>query len=489
VIKDRSQGLADLTRILRHNQRSLRSGVLDGISFQDIFDALFRATSNERSTYFKSLASSSKASKSTAGTRLSNCASSLRQTVQVAVSNIKIKTVRAIIHHVLTFSLDPHGELCEPLALDFIKSLSLVLSYPAHVENLSTQEWEAVCSFCLGQIRNCSSLVEDATSGGASLRVLKQPSTQSSVRTSRSAVQLSQESSIGRALQKQLLGELVLCLRSMVSHPSAPLPGSCDDILTALLQLLDTSGSTNNTEIDALSAVNCVLRRIRTENVKLSERHTSHLVLTTRRFITAKSTPIKDEISIALVLMEPYIRRMTKRSMPSDDFFHDINGLAELLQNDYSRRAEKDQLRLEDLHLRFSGVADALTLPCFALRYGNAQAERDWTSVAVIVLFYQSQSDRDSEVARHNDLGDADSRQKRPRLIRWEDELLRMLKTPSASTRVCALQLLCFRLQLMPSTLEYMTQAIDSLSAHISDDNTTVAGWTLLAYAWSVFMP
>lgn len=396
--------------------------------------------------------------------------------------NIRLKTLKALLDHILETLPDARGNFCEPLALDYAKCLNEILAHQPHVEHLPRALWEQVCDFCLDAVQSATVNNEIDASPGASGVSDGMAITGLSMRSSRSGYQTSQSAATGRSSQKLIVEEFLSCLRHLTAPPSAPVVSRARRIFSSLISHLSAAQSLSKSHQDAVAAIHQTLIQTRTEAVQLTRTSTVDLLRMTRGLWGHKYVPAKDELLIMLVLLHPYVMQGIKADNASR-LRAELASLLEVMRTEYSRRSEKDQLHLEDLELRLAGERQNISLECstFALRDGVAKAEHPWT-VMQLIAFFHSIVGSDSLEAAHGSVEDDGIRsRKRMRLQHWSDELLRMIHDPQASARVCALQVIAATLQRSGINEDLMQSLIESLYPLIGEDRGTESSWVLLA--------
>ncbi|GAB7347204.1 hypothetical protein MBLNU459_g3311t2 [Dothideomycetes sp. NU459] len=350
-VKGRSEGFANLKHVLRHNQGNPKLGRLNDKYFHKVFEVLFRVASAERSAYLKSLDSTSKTVRSASATRLTSCASTLRLAVDVGLRKIRARTVAALLDHILDTLLDANGECCEPLALDYVRCLSALLSYEPHVEHLKKSQWEEVTAFCLARIQSANS--QAAVNALVGTDRAASSSSRLSVRLSHTLSRSSQAAKTAGLLPKQVLDEFVTSLKHLTSAPFAPLLEKSKAILSAVLDSFRASSSMTQSQVNALVILNNTLQQVRTEDIGLTDTVTRDCIQVARQLWSSKLVSIKDEVLVLLVMLHPYIK---KQSQTFEDplFAGELESLVETLRTEYARRDVKDQLQLDDLALQLS---------------------------------------------------------------------------------------------------------------------------------------
>ncbi|GAB7347205.1 hypothetical protein MBLNU459_g3311t1 [Dothideomycetes sp. NU459] len=368
-VKGRSEGFANLKHVLRHNQGNPKLGRLNDKYFHKVFEVLFRVASAERSAYLKSLDSTSKTVRSASATRLTSCASTLRLAVDVGLRKIRARTVAALLDHILDTLLDANGECCEPLALDYVRCLSALLSYEPHVEHLKKSQWEEVTAFCLARIQSANS--QAAVNALVGTDRAASSSSRLSVRLSHTLSRSSQAAKTAGLLPKQVLDEFVTSLKHLTSAPFAPLLEKSKAILSAVLDSFRASSSMTQSQVNALVILNNTLQQVRTEDIGLTDTVTRDCIQVARQLWSSKLVSIKDEVLVLLVMLHPYIK---KQSQTFEDplFAGELESLVETLRTEYARRDVKDQLQLDDLALQLSPDHnnDHLSLQTYVYDFG-----------------------------------------------------------------------------------------------------------------------
>lgn len=442
--------------------------------------------STERSNYLRSQSNVSKTVRSASSLRLSSCAAALRIAVEFGVRNIKVKTLKALIDHILESLPDARGEFCEPLALDYTKCLNEIFAYQPHVEHLPLELWEQVCTFCLEALGARTNDSEEDAALGASVAASYSSSKGDNLRSSRSNAKLPRTSQVGRPLQKNIAEELVSCLRHLTEAPSAPLLPCSHQILSVMINYLSDVHSPGKSVQDAVAVIHQTLARTTTEAVQTTLSLTEKLLRVTRALWPLRSGAVKDELLVLLVLLKPYIRHSV-RALDLDVVRAEAGALLEAMHNEYTKRTgkEREVLHLEDLSLRFANAAIQSGLNCqvFALRNGNPRSENAWATLRMIAFLHSLQEHRSSEEdGQAVELEPSRSR-KRQRLQHWIDDTLRSCNDSQASTRVCALQCISMSAQITRLDENSMLRVLDELSLRTADDGGLVSSWAFMALA------
>jgi ataxia telangiectasia mutated family protein len=143
-VKERQAAIASLRAALT------RDGVvaeLDNTSkrlgWLALFQALFTAVLNEKSSATHGSKSASAAKK-----RVAEAASAVRWLTERSVYQLTHKNViKALLNHLVQTS-SHQGQLFLPIALDYAKSIRCVLDYPPHLEHIDDEMWVKLAEMC-----------------------------------------------------------------------------------------------------------------------------------------------------------------------------------------------------------------------------------------------------------------------------------------------------------------------------------------------------
>ena len=405
----------------------------------------------------------------------------------MAVPHIKGKTLRALIDYFIENFLDPHGNCCEPVAPDYVRSLSSLLAYPPHAERLDQHQWRKVFDFCQDQLRHLTVEPIDDSRAGASPVASRRSGGDLSLGTSVPTDRSSQAPRARGAVQKQLAADFTAVTRHLLGTPSAPVTQIAYVTFSLLVGILETTGILGNGEVDTLACINHVLSGIRTEATSLVLQYASRLLVLARQLWDSKIHEMKHELLHMLILLSPFVQHAACHTDTAFDITDGAERLVDVLLNDYSRRPEKDQLLMADLDFVTQRPCTALSNSVFALHDGlprvshdkkGLDAEHCW-SILELLSLYTVKPSAVAGVDSNEELVDVP--RKRFRQASWIDELLRLAKDPASSARICALQLLTFHSQLLPLTLQDLSRILDGVIPLTGDKSASVASWAFMA--------
>lgn len=476
--------------ILEYNQSNGKLQTLDKDALQHFFEQLFAAATTEKKTYVKTWKSSSKGADA-AASRLAKCAQVLLLATKIVVQQMRLKLVRTLLEHIMQTLPMGGGDFCEPLSLDYMRSMRTVLEYQPHVEHLSRSIWESAAEFCLQFLDSLHRADVDSDDvPPASAKSHEATPEPFSGRTSRSGFgdSLNQSrkprdstASANSALSRRQ-GELFLCLRQLTQATNAPVLDNAESIVSVLISALHSLPGSNSSQQDAFATINNVLKVAMLHSIRLTQHFLSQLIPIIKSSWTTKQVFSRDELLVTLVLGMPHIKHMMK--VPeNEDFREHIVRLLETVQREYSKRFEKDQLQAEELEMRCASDVDDSTflkLPTFCLTPDNARSETNWTILTILGRFYVVLDGLNERKATASDESLKGRPSKRLRASDNTSDLLRSLNDPSAASRVAALQVLTF-VAAQPGFDGDLEDILERLTSLLSETKGSIATWSMLA--------
>jgi ataxia telangiectasia mutated family protein len=465
--RNRSEGLADLKHILQRKSSKLL--VLNDKACHKIFESLFRFIKAERSTYKRA------SSRSTSALRLSTCASVIRMAVDLFLKNLRIKTVRAIIDHITEIIPVPGEGLWEPLSLDYTKSLASILRYRPHTEHLGENDWEKLIGFCL-----------------ASIGLRENEESQLSIRSGRSAPE-DPDASDSRSTPSRMtptpvnrerhggnrnsIEEVTVCIQLLTASPNFPLQAA-QCLIDGLVGFVESPSITvaGNAHQLAFSSINAVVTKILFDQSKLVCSSLLGLLPVIRRlWATTKLQTLKDELLVTLMLSTVVLVDAAHKD-PSDSLAPDIKKLANMLQSEYAKRSAKEVLQIDETNF-FQNEA-AFQRPIYGPRLGSARSEYNCTVIWMIAELLKL-SDYINSRIKAVESRDEDSTKRQRFNSEIQDIFRDSISATGITKRICALQLVPF----LESEIDIETKEtyLKRLILSISDDNSTVSSWTMVA--------
>jgi serine-protein kinase ATM len=431
-------------------------------NWNDIFKSLFQNAATEHALYIKP------GSKST--NRLKRTAQVIRAAVQAAISGLRIRTIRNILDHIMHFLPTDQG-LCEPLAVDYCKTLRCILEYQPHVEHLR-ESWNEVMSFCVTTL----SLLQDAVSDD---------SQSGNWSTGRSGSRTNRSGHFDRTTRSSYpdtnTEELVACIRQLCRAPNTPLQDHALEAVSVSLKHLKLSTSFSTGLLDALGAINLILARIVETHVNRTREIIFEILPNLSTLWSHKSSTLKDHILVFLIITIQHIKTIF-RNDPNTHIRIDFETFLETVQDEYTSRLTRDQLRLDDLQLGQSKTDVSLSLPdagAFKLRDGSYEAESQWM-ILYSMAWIGSLMDETRTDTRQADHIENGSR-KRRRVTTNLEKILQLSTTSNVNVQTTSLQILAFMTSMNPLTASELTNIVESLMGLVSHINHVIASWSMLA--------
>lgn len=447
-------------------------------SFHRIYEVLFGVVISEQAAYAKAKTTSLQ---SAASNRLQSCAGALRLAVELGVASVKLKTIKALLDHIIETLPTAGGEVCEPLALEYSKVMRSVLAYQPHVEHLPKPEWTQTTRFCLKYMQPAHS----GSFNNASSTGLNPPSASS--RSSRSRLNNSLGSQGARGPAKQVAEEMAACLQLLTRAPNAPVSSLAGEIMRTAIEFLQNTTASNPAHQDAFATISNVLAWTKTENIGLTRQVTNQLIRLMRAYWSAKTSGLK-EILMTSMHLQLFMRDQCFAD-GADSMRSELRALLDVLQSEYSRRQDRDQMHLDDIRFGVEVAASksrgTIKSGMLSLQNAGTRAEQGWEVLYLMgfITYLLRSSRKESALDDEADEGSRDRPRKRQRVTNEMDDLIASTSSGTIGTRITALQTLAFALQQSSLTVSELHRVLGSLLTLCSDENSTLASWALVVVA------
>ncbi len=410
----------------------------------------------------------------------------IRCAVEVSIRKVKLKTVEALLGHIVqTLPLVGEG-LCKPLRTDYIKALRSALEHQPHVEHITKEEWNGVAVFCVEGIK----LLEDQTgpvNGHVSNGDLGN-STPDASRISRSGShsRVKNGQVPAHAEHRQDIEELVLCLCMLTRVTNAPILDQAQIILTTMFSFVRSISITRLANQDAFKTINQVLARISLELTEVVENAVRGLVPLVKRCWSAKEPALRDEMLLTLIIISPKAVAMIMRGS-EDSFRHEVDLLLDALTGSYSRKLEREQLQVDDISFRCRDQAMAECWPlgtrAFQLRTGRPRSESQWTWPFLIAQYASAlDASRASISLAHRDRAEIGT-SKKLRILDTLEDFIAKTSSSHLATKICALQIICFYVQQRSLSEDTVRSLVEKLLQQASEEHSSVSSWALTGLA------
>ena len=458
---------------------------IDDKGYHAILETVFRVAKIDIS----GLARATKYTTVKISSRLSACGSLVRTIVDVGLTKLRHKTVKALVEHISQSLPTADASYCEPLVVDYFKALAILLEYTAHVEHLSADDWHELLDFCMETARDLNRSVE---SNGANASNL--PSGDSSrgrhivaPNTPLDTVQSFSSHDSQRLLYPQLQGsneDVLLCIRHLVIVPNAPVAGKAEMILTVVLDLLGTYPHLSKIQQVLYEILDSILSKIVISDMSLSLRTVSAMIPLVRKS-WQRATINQRELMLSLLLRGQSLLPQLIRS-DSKDVTLNLGALLEVVKGQYCARKPREQLQMEDLDFSKPNTSShkrpPLSIKAMSLRLGKTKSEEPWCVIHVSASIYVvlEQILADKSLPEEDEFRINAKRQKRSSPV---DELLQYMREPHIPSKLYALQVIAFAYELHGFEPRLLQDTAESIMSHISNDDSHVVSWAILAVA------
>ena len=374
-------------------------------------------------------------------------------------------------------------QYCTPLCYEYFKTLHCIFEYRPHVEHLLRQDWEFVVEFCLSCLQHFVCQPETMANGHYehSLTINTEAASCGFGNTASRNVteqKLANESSRSNAV------ELISCLRYLHDVSNYPRTDHVIEICTVLTKCLRDAAPSASINLEAFKLINTFLPRICVETKQTTIEYVKNIIPLVKIQWGTKSIALREEMLATLAyLLSPVSTLILNRKL--DTTRRDLESLIDVLFNDYIRRAQKDQLQLDDITLRtddcYSSNKPVLRTTVFHLRQGVVRAENLWVQLALLShysslldVYLVQEDDVDSSCMMENNA-------KRQRQSFHIIDNLQLLKHTHSTTKLATLQILCFMVQERKLEKEIIADIVQSLLSSISGDFSVTSAWAMIA--------
>lgn len=430
--------------------------------------------------------------------RLTSCADVIRLVVKIGAPKLKIKTIKAVVEHIIQILPQADGDFFEPLSQDYLKSLCAVLEHKLNVELLSRSTWHDAVRFCLQYINKYS----DENDGDTSSLFHNSSGHDTSNFTGSAP-----RSGFGRAytqirtgtVSRQNADDLLLALFYLVSAPNAPLLEADHVVVSSIIRFLSLNGSSvSSSHKSAFSALNVVLLSCREDRCVLLQSVAQEVIPIISRFWQGKAlardemlNSVRDEMIILLLIVHLYLERSVMDG-ESADLLSNLSYLSDVMRTEYTKRSDRDRLHLDDLDMADPWATSfSLTPFClhsFRLRPHDIKAERHWANLQVIAIIegLVTLGETNRTPIEHAKDENADKHpRKRQRTAQPWDRLIDPIRSEDENVRLVGLQILPFVLETEDCHLSapVLIELLSQLIICSSDKRGHIASWALLTIA------
>ena len=432
-----------------------------------MFETIFSAALKERSYWLKQTKASMFLR---SDERLEEIALVVRMGVEITISGLKQKTVKAICEHIQQMSKTSSPKLFQSLALNYLKALKLLLACPMHIEHLLPEEWMKLTEFV------CTSL-----------DVYLQDSGTDSPAGSNYAPSSLPSSTLSRT--NLMTSELMYCLEYLTAVPHAWIieKETSKLLVEVLLKWLEKYRIENASHQPAFSALNSTLKALSANNLQTMADASSAVIPIINRFWQTKRSGLKEQMTITMIYCLPHLQSLL-RQLNNLNIRRDLEELLETLQSEYTSRLDRDQFQIDHIQFIngsscFNPKAQPLKCGSFALRKGIVRSEHNWMVLQLISTLMHALDDAIT-IADPSAM-DVDQEDgapfKRRKITTNFEGLQRQIQSSALSTKISGLHIMPFFMESWKGEMSALDAILSDLLALCSDDNADVNTWSLLA--------
>ena len=462
---------------------------VDDRTYHAILETVFRVTKLDISA----ISRASKYTSSKIATRISAGAGLVRTIVEVGLSKLRSKTVKALIEHIIQSLPTADAGYCEPLVLDYFKALATLLGFKAHVEHLSSEDWRELIDFCIDTARdlNRTSLssedsVNDESIQGSLRSRSNRTNTPGILRDRQNTFSSHQP---GQPLYPQLQGsneDILLCIRHLTTAPNAPFLEKADVMLTVLLDLLASYQHSGKIQQSSYEVIGCILSRIISSDKSLALR-TMTLIIPLIRASWQRASQGLREILLTILLRGEVLFSPSVASAEISDVTSSFAALLDTMKDQYCTRKPREQLILDDFDLSDTAPSPSSQVPqrlrCASQRFGMFKGEESWATVYVCASIYAVLDHRATASAKGEQMNDSRPHAKRQKRARPLEDLLLLMRGNQRATRMFSLQVAAFVFDRYHFDLDLLQNFLDAVLQHLSDDDGLITSWAIFALA------
>lgn len=485
-VKNRDKAVEELITLLNPRNRTVNLTDLGDRSYHHIFESLFNLVIREKPNFYDRRKKESV--RNAAGTRLTKCASAIRMAAARATPKLGRKTLLALIDHITQVLPGPDDDFVAPLAQDYVKTLSEVLSRQSHVEFLARQKavpWETCVDFLLDITSYV--LPGDVYSSLISVARSSPVPSSSTPRSNLHSTGSTQSQKKGGPFDGDCLKDALESLQFLIQASNAPVARCGKSIAKVAVQVLNMRHlSLGSMQTMCFSICNTIFARVQANDVEYGLKLVKDMVPLMGYWWRADKVSqdelirgLRNEISKTISLAHFHLESLSKQW--SCDIQSEIEGLAEPLWHEYSKRSDQSRLQLHDLTFNLSSLPQgSMHLSLFGVRNHNSDGESHWAVVQNLALLENILLANSSSAARYaGETGEQP--RKRQRTRESQSRLRSRLRSGILGTQITALQLVCFLIDGHEVAIDDLTAIIQDLAICAADKNQVTASWAFIA--------
>jgi ataxia telangiectasia mutated family protein len=231
---------------------------------------------------------------------------------------------------------------------------------------------------------------------------------------------------------------------------------------------------------DAFTAVNNVLARVITEDISLARSSVFGLMQIIRRLWSVKSSVLKDQMIITLILGHEIFSNQEGRVLTDNEYLC-LTNLFDALLLDYQRRNDREILHTDDIRFANTSASQPVGLEGIVPVIESGRAMLNWSVVSIIASLAIT-IDRFRIIEDAAELSNGAPR-KRRKVINRVDEIVNQALASSGSEKASALQIIIFLMRDSENVADSIADNIVKFASGILEDDSTVASWSMILFA------
>ena len=402
----------------------------------------------------------------------------------MGLPKLRHRTVKAVSEHVCQTLATPGTGYCEPLSIDYFKTLALLLGHQAHVEHFTPDEWHDLLRFVTKAIQDLNSIRPPTSPGAPPL------SNPLSVRgrelnTTASAGEYSNNKRLAFQHLQSSNETILLCLRHLVSATNAPLLEKSEMILQVVVELLENYPHQSKIQQSAYETLEVVLTHTGISDVDLCLHTLVKLIPLTRKMWPRASHSQREAILAVFIRCRSLLPHISATST-EEDLELGVSDLLDVVRDQYVSRNPRDQLALEDISFpdKYTNGEQLVTLQLrsSSLRIGACRSEEPWSVIYLsamlhVVLDRMTQTPADD--SKENGKPISAKRQKKNSSFL---DLFQDVKTSPLTTKVYTLQVIAFVLDIQCLQWHVLSACVECLISLLSNDDSVLVSWAIFAF-------
>ncbi|KAI9894288.1 MAG: Serine/threonine-protein kinase tel1 [Vezdaea aestivalis] len=459
------------------------SNNLEDKGYRNIFNAIKAFIVKEKQSFNRSI---NKSTNTSVSNRLSEGASTLRLTVSSGVGVLKYKTASSLLEFLTKTIFASNGTLCEPLSLDFCKTIHIVLAHTPHLEHLTRSEVGVLLEFCIDEI---SSHLDDGSR--ESSFASNNPGSFDDLQTFGPGRPFGTASSRGLSIRlaaqepKHILESLLQCLECLVTDSTLNLSESFSKLMDVAIGVFQFHKNPGRAHLSALAIVNRLFADTAISSVSVSKAYVLKFLPILSQIWISKLASLKEQMIISWTYFSNFIESLILQDH-SEDCVNMLENLYSTVKKEYEGKPERELLQLDDVS--FHDLSEMVRgqspfqLPIMSPYSQNQRGEHSLMSIRIMCTIIRL-LDLHSKGSIASDILTSPQRSKRVKRSSHLDEVVREIKSLRPQTRTCAAQIIIFSANSYNYNIASIQRVVESLHQCMMEMRGDAISWTILAFS------